>query len=51
MTETNEQWKTSNQDYGNETGGLGRSTLRQKFARSTLDDLKKNDVNNFIHQQ
>ena len=50
--EAKDQWKTSNQEYGNNSSSnLNTTNLRQKFARSTLDELKKADVNNFIHQQ
>lgn len=53
MAEQNhDQWRTSSQDYGNNSSNnIQTSTLRQQFARSTLDELKKTDVNNFIHQQ
>jgi|JI9StandDraft_1071089.scaffolds.fasta_scaffold550269_2 hypothetical protein len=60
-----EQWKTNNQAYGqhyqskdglaneaakNTQQSQGQS-LKQKFAVSTLDHLKKLDPSGFVHQQ
>lgn len=57
------QWKTNNQAYGqhyNQTSGaaedpakntLNSQSLRQKFATSTLDQLKNADPSGFVHQQ
>jgi len=60
-----EQWATNNQAYGqhyNQNNGSAgdpakntqqsqSSNLRQKFAVSTLDHLKKADPSGFVHQQ
>lgn len=55
-TANSQQWQTNNQSYGqhysqDKQSQSKTSGLRQKFAESTLDMLKRDDPSNFVLQQ
>lgn len=53
VAEPDNQWKTNNQSYGQHVSkGTSQSQqLKQKFAVSTLDQLKRDDQSGYVHQQ